>query len=109
MQRATLGKNGFVVTRSDSESNCQQQFGESHGDDGCYSIYFDSSTCNRLAPRVTIKISNDGSWAYWCSNSAKTSRHRQNGLSHVPKKMLTWMLREARGGLKATIGNRITI
>ena len=39
--------------------------------------------------------------------SAKTSRHRQNGLSYVPKKILTWMLREARGGLKATVGNRI--
>ena len=39
--------------------------------------------------------------------SAKTSRHRQNGLSYVPKKMLAWMLREAKGGLKATIGNRV--
>ena len=39
-------------------------------------------------------------------SSAKTSRHRQNGLSYVPKKILTWMLREARGGLKATVGNR---
>ena len=24
-------------------------------------------------------------------------RHRQNGLSYVPKKILTWMLRDARG------------
>ena len=40
-------------------------------------------------------------------NSAKTSRHKQNGLSYVPKKILTWMLREARGGLKATAGNRV--
>ena len=39
--------------------------------------------------------------------SAKTNRHRQNGLSYVPKKMLAWMLREARGGLKATVGNRV--
>ena len=39
--------------------------------------------------------------------SAKTSRHRQNGLSYVSKKILTWMLREARGGLKATVGNRV--
>ena len=38
--------------------------------------------------------------------SAKMSRHRQNGLSYVSKKILTWMLREARGGLKATVGNR---
>ena len=37
------------------------------------------------------------------------SRHRQNGLSYVnvPKKIVTWMLREARGGLKATVGNRV--
>ena len=39
--------------------------------------------------------------------SAKTSRHRQNGLSYVPKKILTWMLREAKGGLKATVGNGV--
>ena len=32
----------------------------------------------------------------------------QNGLSYVSKKILTWMLREARGGLKATVGNRVT-
>ena len=25
-----------------------------------------------------------------------------------PKKILTWMLREARGGIKATVGNRVT-
>ena len=41
--------------------------------------------------------------------SMKTSRYRQNGLSYVPKKILTWMLREARGGLKATVGNRVAI
>ena len=40
-------------------------------------------------------------------SSAKTSKNRQNGLSYVPKKILTWMLREARGGLKATVGNRV--
>ena len=40
--------------------------------------------------------------------SVKTSRHRQNGLSYVPKKILTWMLREARGGHKATVGDRVT-
>ena len=31
----------------------------------------------------------------------KMSRHGQNGLSFVPKKILTWVPREARGGLKA--------
>ena len=38
----------------------------------------------------------------------KMSRHRQNGLSYVPKKILRWMLRETKGGLKATVGNRVT-
>ena len=37
----------------------------------------------------------------------ETTRHRQNGLSYVLKRILTWMLREARGGLKATVGNRV--
>ena len=40
--------------------------------------------------------------------SAKTSRHRQNELLCVPKITLIWMLREARGALKVTVGNRIT-
>ena len=35
------------------------------------------------------------------------SRHRQNGSSYIPKKILTWMLREARGGMKVTVGNRV--
>ena len=45
MKRATLGKSGSEVTRSDSESIFQQQFGECHG----YSIYFDSSTIIMLS------------------------------------------------------------
>ena len=40
--------------------------------------------------------------------SAKTNRHRQNGLSYVPKKLPTWMLREARRGLKVTVDNKVT-
>ena len=34
---------------SDNESIFQQKFGEYHGDDGCYAIYFDSSTIVRLS------------------------------------------------------------
>ena len=50
MQQATFGKSGSAVTRSDSESIFQQQFGVNcHGYDGCYSIYFDSSTIVRLS------------------------------------------------------------
>ena len=37
----------------------------------------------------------------------ETSRCRQNGLSYVLKKILTWMLRKANGSLKATVGNRV--
>ena len=40
--------------------------------------------------------------------SVKTSRHRQDELSYVPKKILTRILREARGGLQATVDNRVT-
>ena len=53
MQRATLGKSGSEAaskfTRSDSESIFQQQFGEYHGYNDCYSIYFDSSTIDGLS------------------------------------------------------------
>ena len=37
----------------------------------------------------------------------KTSRHRSNQSSSAPKKILTWLLREAKGGLKATAGERV--
>ena len=42
--------------------------------------------------------------------SVKMNRHRQNGLSFVPKKILgnTWVPREVRGGLKATTCKRVT-
>ena len=36
----------------------------------------------------------------------KMSRHGQNGLSFVPRKILTWMPREARGDLKAIAAKR---
>ena len=41
-----------------------------------------------------------------CVLFCKMSRHGQNGLSFVPKKILTWVPREARGGLKAIAGKR---
>ena len=40
-----------MVIRSDSESILQQQFGENHGNDCCYSIYFDINS--RLALKIT--------------------------------------------------------
>ena len=93
------------MTRSDRESIFQQQFCEYHGYDGCYLIYFSSSTIVRLSGLLQ-KASNEylGSLVYY---SAKMSRHRQNGLSYVPKKILTSILREAREGLKATVENRV--
>ena len=39
-----------------------------------------------------------------CVLFCEMSRHRQNGLSFVPKKIITWVAREAMGGLKATAG-----
>ena len=58
----------------------------------------------QVRPRMSIFLSLLGLLVYY---SAKTSRHRQNGLSYVPKKILTWMFREARGGFKATVDNRV--
>ena len=63
MQRATLGQSSsqaasFVVIRSDSESIFKQQFGENHGNDCSYSIYFDRSTRVWLS-RSLEQVSND--------------------------------------------------
>ena len=96
----------FAVTRSDSESIFQQQYGEYHGYGGCYSIYFDRNTIVRLSGFLW-KVSNEQYLGLLVYYSAKTRRHRQNGLSYVPKKIFTWMLREDKGALKATVGNRV--
>ena len=40
--------------------------------------------------------------------SAEMNRHRQNGLSFVPKKIRTWVPREARVGLEAIAVKRLT-
>ena len=40
--------------------------------------------------------------------SAKMNRHRPTGLSFVLKKILTWVPREGKGGLKTTAGKRVT-
>ena len=67
-------------------------------------IQYILTAAQSLALRTTIK-SLKCLLVYY---SVKTSRHRQNGLSYVPKGILTSMLREARGDLKATVGNRVT-
>ena len=98
-------RGSIVVTRSDISSIFQEQFGEYHGNDGCYSIYCDSSTI--IGSQDYYKsLEYLGLLVYY---SAKMCRHRQNGLSYAPTKILTWMLREARGDLKATVGNYLTI
>ena len=38
----------------------------------------------------------------------KMSRHRQNGLSFVPNKILSWVPKKAREGLKATTDKTVT-
>ena len=76
-------RSSFAVIRSDSESIFQQQFSEYHGYDGCYSIYFDSSTqVYYKKSRMTI-LGLAG--VLFCENE---QRHIQNGLSYVPKKIL---------------------
>ena len=72
----------------------------------CYSICFDitqSFGCQDYYNKSLMMIL--GSLVYY---SAKISRHRQYGLSFAPKKILTWVPREARGGLKATTDKRET-
>ena len=99
MQRATVGKSdceaGFVVITLNRESILQQQFGENPGNDCCYSIYF-----NRLVLKITITRLLMTILGLTGVLFCKMSRHGQNGLSFVPKK-LTSVPREARGGLKA--------
>ena len=63
---------------------------------------------NLSALRITIKSVEWRYLGFLVYYSARTSRHRQNGLSYVPKKILTWMLRKARGVLNATVSNRVT-
>ena len=97
MQRATLGKSG-----SEAASQLQGRIARGFSSnilvntmDMTAAIQYILTAAQSLGSQVLV---------YY---SEKTSRHRQNGLSYVPKKMLIWMLREARGGLKATVGNRV--
>ena len=109
MQRATLGKSG-----SEAASQFQSRIARA---------FFSNSLVNTMDMTAAIQYiltaaQSLGSQVYYRSlegrylgllvyYSAKRSRHSQNGLSYVLKKILTWMLREARGGLKATVGNRV--
>ena len=103
MQRATLGKSGSVVTRTASESDFQQQFGEYYGDDGCHSIYFDSSPIVRLSV-LPYKVSNDATWACWCIILRKRSGTDKMGYRIFRRKYLL----ECVGKLGEVVGNRVT-
>ena len=91
MQRTTLGKSG-----SEAALQLQGQI---------VRAFFSNSLVNTMDMTAAIQCiltaaQSLGSQDYKKSRmyySAKSSRHRQNGLSYVPNKLLTWMLREARG------------
>ena len=87
----------FIVITSNSESILQQQFGKIPRNDCCYSIYVDISTIVWFSISRLLYITSLMKMKLVC----KISRHGQNGSSFVPKKILTWVPREAKGGLKA--------
>ena len=60
-----------------------------------------------LGSQVYYKKSRMTNLSWLVYYSVKTSRHRQNELSYVPKKILTWIVRDARAGLKVTVGNKV--
>ena len=71
-------------------------------------IQYVLTAAQSLGSQVYYKKSRMTILGFACANySAKTSKHGQNRLSYVSKKILTWMLREAKGGLKATAGNKV--
>ena len=107
MQRATLGKSG-----SEAASQLQGRIARAFSSNSFVNTMDMTAAIEYILTAAQSLDSQDyyrksrylGSLVYY---SAKTSRHRQNGLSYVPKRILTWMLREARGGLKAIVGNRV--
>ena len=109
MQRATLGKSG-----SEAASQLQGRIARAVSSnslvntmDMTTAIHYILTAAQSLGSQVYYKKSRMTILGLAGVLSAKTSRHRQNELSYVSKKILTWMLREARGGLKATVGDRV--
>ena len=92
MQQATLGKSG-----SEAASQLQGRIARA---------FPRNSLVNTMNMTAAIQyiLTAAGLLVYF---SAKTSRHTKNRLSYGPKKILSWMLREARGGLKATVRNKV--
>ena len=104
MQRATLGKSG-----SEAASQLQGRIARAFSSnslvntmDMTAAIQYILTAARSLGSQVYYKVSNDDTWACWCIILRKRAR-----IDKVPRKILTWKLREARGGLKATVGNRV--
>ena len=109
MQRATLNKCGSEAT-SQLQGRIARAFSSNslvNTMDMTAAIQYILTAAQSLGSQVYYKKSRMPNLGFLVYYSAKTSRHRQNDLSYVPKKILIWMLREARGGLKATVGNRV--
>ena len=109
MQRTTLGKSGFEAA-SHLQGRIARVFSSNslvNTMDMTAAIQYILTAAQSLGFQVYYKKSRIVIVWLLVYYSAKTSRHRQNGLSYVPTKILTWMLREAAGGLKATVGNRV--
>ena len=94
----------FVAITSNSESILHQQFGK-------------TQETTAVIQYILTSAQSFGSQYYYNKSLmtilglagilfCKMGRHGQNELSFVPKKILTWVLREARGGLKAIAGKR---
>ena len=100
MQRATLGKRGSA-TASQLQGRIAKAFSSNslvNSMDMTAAVQYILTTAQSLGSQVYSKKSRMTilGLAWLVYYSAKTSRHRQ-----------TWMVREARGGLKATVGNRV--
>ena len=100
MQQATLGKSS-----SEAASQLQSQIARPFSSNSLVNtmdimaaIQYILTAVQSLGSQVYYKKSEYfGLLVYY---SVKTSRHRQNGLSYVPKKILTWVLRELGEVLK---------
>ena len=109
MQRETLGKSSSEAA-SQLQSRIARVFSSNslvNTKDMMAAIQYILIATQSLGSQVYCKKSRMTMLGLLVYYSAKTSRHRKNGLSYAPKKILTWILREARGGLKATVGNRV--
>ena len=68
-------------------------------------IQYILTAAQSLGSQIYNKVLNDYTWACWCILRKRAGIGKMD--YYVPKKILTWMHREARGGLKATVGNRV--